>query len=530
MEELLNQVISIARSMWRFRWLGLIVAWIAAAIGTIVAFQIPDKYQASARVYVDTQSILKPLMAGLAVQPNVDQQVQMLSRTLISRPNIEKLIRMADLDLKTNSKAQQEELIDRLTKEVQIKSTGRDNLYMVDYADSDRDKAKRVVQSLVSIFVESSLGASRKDTDTAKVFLDEQIKNYEAKLEDSERRVKEFRIKNIDMQPGDGKDAASRVADASTQLERAKLELHEAENARDTARQQLAALMNENKPSDVTQALLAESKQSVSTPELDSRIDAVKRNLDSLLQRYTEAHPDIINARRLLKDLEEQKRKEMAELRKVALANAAVAAPAVAATNPAVIELNRLAANAEIQVAALKARVSDYTARYAQARAMTRMSPEIEAEAAQLTRDYGVIKKNYDDLVARRQAATMSGDLESAAGVADFRLIDPPTVTPTPVSPNRMLLLAAVIGVTLAAGFGSAFVASVLRPAFNDATELRTKTGLPLLGVVSFAMSEAERHALRIGQVRFLAGSGSLLGLLVIGMVTVAILTARRIG
>src|SRR5665647_2496408 len=99
MDELISQIITAARGMWKHRWLGLLVAWVVTAIGTFVVLSVPDKYEASARIYVDTQSILKPLMSGLAVQPNVQQQVMMLSRTLISRPNIEKLVRMADLDL-----------------------------------------------------------------------------------------------------------------------------------------------------------------------------------------------------------------------------------------------------------------------------------------------------------------------------------------------------------------------------------------------------------------------------------------------
>jgi uncharacterized protein involved in exopolysaccharide biosynthesis len=100
MEELIAQVSTALKGMWKFRWHGLAVAWIVAAVGVTLALRIPDQYEASARIYVDTQSILKPLMSGLAIQPNIDQQVTMLSRTLISRPNIEKLVRMADLDLK----------------------------------------------------------------------------------------------------------------------------------------------------------------------------------------------------------------------------------------------------------------------------------------------------------------------------------------------------------------------------------------------------------------------------------------------
>ena len=111
MEELISQITTVARGMWKFRWTGLIVAWVVGAVAAVVALRIPDRYEAAARIFVDTQSILKPLMSGLAVQPNVDQQVSMLSRTLISRPNIEKLVRMADLDLKSESKGQQDALV-----------------------------------------------------------------------------------------------------------------------------------------------------------------------------------------------------------------------------------------------------------------------------------------------------------------------------------------------------------------------------------------------------------------------------------
>ena len=86
MDELINQVLTFARGAWKHRWLGVLIAWIVGVIGAGVVLRVPDKDEAAARIYVDTQSILKPLMSGLAVQPNVDQQVGMLSRTLITRP------------------------------------------------------------------------------------------------------------------------------------------------------------------------------------------------------------------------------------------------------------------------------------------------------------------------------------------------------------------------------------------------------------------------------------------------------------
>jgi polysaccharide chain length determinant protein (PEP-CTERM system associated) len=529
MEELVRQGLSILRGMWKYRWPAVLTAWVAALIGVVVVFKIPDQYEASARIYVDTQSILKPLMVGLTVQPNVEQQVSMLSRTLISRPNVEKLIRMADMDLKTSSKVEQESLIERLTKDIQVKNTGRDNLYSLTFKDSDQEKAKRVIQSLVSIFVESSLGASRKDTDSAKTFLNEQIKQYEAKLEEAEARMKEFKLRNLNLQTGDGKDATTRVGEMARQLEQAKLELREATNARDAAKQQLAAEKGGGGVNSVTQSLLQESAISVATPEIDARIEVQKRNLDMLLQRYTEQHPDIVTTRRLIKDLEEQKRKEVAELRQAALANGG-AMPNVGGNGSlAAQELNKLLAASEVQVAALRARVDEYTARYEAARASLKTAPQIEAEEAQLNRDYAIVKKNYEDLVARRQSAVMSGELDVASGVADFRLIDPPRVTPRPVSPNRLALLPIALVAAIVIGVAVAFVASQLWPVFSDANDLRSKTGLPLLGVVSVALSDSERRAERRNLIQFYGASAGLVGMFVVGLVAMVFMS-RNLG
>lgn len=524
MEELVGQISTILKGMWRFRWQALLVAWVVAVVGVVAVMRVPDRYEATARIFVDTQSILKPLMSGLAVQPNVEQQVVMLSRTLISRPNVEKLIRMADLDLKNVSKAQQESLVESLTKTLEINSTARDNLYSLSFRDPDPAKAQRVIQSLVSIFVESSLGASRKDTNSAKVFINEQIKTYEAKLEEAEARLKEFRLRNLDLQPGDGRDAASRLSELSAQLDQARLELREAETARDAAKSQLEAEKAQSTNS-VTQSLLQESALSVATPEIDARIEAQKRNLDMLLQRYTDQHPDIVSARRMIKELEDQKRKEVTERRRAAMA--APMASGGGTGNLAYQELNRMLASSEVQVASLRARVAEYTARYNQARTQMKTSPQLEAEAAQLNRDYTINKKNYEDLVARRESAAMTGELDVASGVADFRLIDPPRVSPKPVSPNRLLLMPLALVAGLGAGLFTAFAASQLRPVFHNPADLRTLTNLPLLGVVSRVMSDAERRREKIDMLRFLVGSGSLVGVFAAGLAVMTVMSRQ---
>lgn len=519
MDEILRQAAAVLRGVWRYRWLGLIAAWVVALIGAVVVLRIPDRYEASARIFVDTQTILKPLMSGLAIEPNMDQQVMILSRTLISRPNVEKLIRMADLDLKIKSKAEQDALVDELMKTLTIKSTSRDNLYTLSYADPQPERAKRVVQSLASIFVESSLGDKRKDSDSAKKFIDDQIQVYQKKLEEAENRLKDFKLKHLALQTsgGEGKDYFSRISDVSALLERAKLELREVENSRDALKRQIVG----EEP--VLLPDTPDGASSVSIPEIDGRIDTLKRNLDGLLQRFTDRHPDVVGTRRMIKELEEQKVQEIAARKKLAGSGAAM----VANTNPVYQQLKVSLAESEAQVASLRTRVAEYQSRYNLLKDSMKMIPQIEAELAQLNRDYDVHKKNYESLVTRRESATISGEMDASTASVDFRLIDPPRVGPRPVYPNRLLLLPLTLVLAIGSGLFLAFAASQIRPVLFDARDLRDLSGLPLLGVVSKKFSEGDiaKHKKRLKQ--FAAGALALLGIYAVGMATLVYLSTR---
>ncbi|MCL2524245.1 MAG: Wzz/FepE/Etk N-terminal domain-containing protein [Betaproteobacteria bacterium] len=511
MEEILRQALTILRATWKHRHLGMVVAWVVGAIAAGVILRIPDRYEASARIFVDTQSILKPLMSGLTIQPNIEQQVMMLSRTLISRPNVEKLIRMADLDLDINNKAGQEALIDGLTKTLKIQSVGRDNLYTLSYQHADPVKAQRVVQALVSIFVESSLGSKRQNTDSARKFIEEQIRNYEGKLQEAENRLKDFKLRNIDLHTGDGKTSIDRLSDLTVQLNTSRLALREAQNSRDSLRRQIVG----EDPVLLPEAPGVDS--GILLPEIDGRIDTQKRNLDTLLQRYTEQHPDVIGTRRLIRDLEEQKRQELEARKKFAASNPGSSI----SNNPVYQQLKVALAEAEANVASLQARVAEYEERYKNLNDLLRTQPRLEAEFTQLNRDYDIHKKNYEQLVARRESAELSSDLDAAGSVADFRLIDPPRASQNPVAPNRLLLFPLGLLLALAAGLAAAFVASQIRPVFFEGKSLRDATGLPLLGSVSLIPSEARRLKERSSLRRFSLATAGLFAVYGMGMAAI---------
>lgn len=123
--------------------------------------------------------------------------------------------------------------------------------------------------------------------------------------------------------------------------------MREAESARAAAAQQLEEMRAQTAKS------MAGPAPDVQTPELDARLLAQKQNLDALLQRYTDGHPDVIRTRTLIADLEGQKRKEIDVLRRKLQQTGEVP---IAQVNPAAVELSRIYSAAQVQVASLRAR------------------------------------------------------------------------------------------------------------------------------------------------------------------------------
>lgn len=482
MQEVLQQLLSLLRGIWHRRWIGLAVAWLAAIVGIAVVYRIPERYEASARVYVDTESLLRPLLAGLAIQPNLDQQVSLMSRTLISRPNVEKLVRMADLDLRTGTTAERDELIDSIAKNIRLEGNVAANLYIISYRDANPSRAKKVVQSLLTIFVESSLGDKRQDTQTAVKFLDDQIKNYEQNLQAAESRIKDFKLKYMGLSSqSQGQDYFGRVSQLNAAIETARVDLQSAEQARDSYKREIAGeepvfLPDPN-----------ESRVREAVPEIDSRLDAARRELDGLLRKYTERHPDVVATQKLIAQLEDERKAEIDARRK---ANAGRKTQTPVDQNPVFQQMKISLADAEATVASARAKLGGLEAQQRSLKGQAQLVPQVEAEYTQLNRDYEVQKTTYQALLSRRESATMGKDVQDTTG-AQFRVIDPPRVSPQPVAPNRLGLIGIALAFSIAAGVFASLAASQLIPTFHEARSLREISKRPILGMVSMLPSEA---------------------------------------
>ncbi|MCS0629250.1 chain length-determining protein [Telluria mixta] len=510
MAEITAVLLNFLKAIGKYRWHAIVITWVVALIGWAVVLRLPNQYEASARVYVDTQSILKPLLSSMTTVPNLEQQVMFMRRTLISRPNVERLMRMVDLDVKAKDTKQHDKIVDDLMAQIKVTGTERDDIYTITYVSDNPKLGKDVVSSLLTIFVEGSFSGKKQDSEKAVQFIDDQIKTYEERLAAAENSLKEFKLKNLGMLPregGGGGDFGSQLTAATDQLSQAKLELAEAEQARNAIRRQIDG--EPAKPGTVT------VDPALVDPELEARIGQAQKNLDNLRLQFTEQHPDVIANRRLLEQLMAQKA-DLAKNKKRSLDPGA-------SYSPMLQQLNVSLSQAEARVASMRARVAEFENRVARLRNQSTTAPEIEAQFAQLNRDYSVNRENYQKLVERRESARLSGDLSSATDMLQFRVIDPPTVPNHPTGPNRVRLFSLVFGGALVAGLAVAFLMSQLRPTFLSQSTLRDVTGLPVLGSIGMNWTP-EQTVKRRRRLVALAGSVLLLfGAYGIGMAAILV-------
>lgn len=496
MDELIAHAVAIVRAMWRHRWAGLLAAWAVGVLGAAVLLRMPDRYEATARVYVDTKSVLAPLMKDLAVEPDIDQTIVLLARRLITRPNVELLMSKSNMDPKSMTPAELEQTVAHLTREIQVAGSGRDNVFSFSYRHSEPSQALLIVSNLVSLFVESDLGAKQRDTEAARQFIDEQIQAYEVRLAEAENRLKDFKVRNLGVASANG-DYFARMSALSEEKDRLDLELRAVEQSRDALKQQLSREMSAPHPD------AAASIAAVASPELSARLEAQRKTLDELLRRYTDLHPDVVVTRKLIARLEQQVLEEAEAQRRNAATQSSFAA------DPALQQVKLALAEAEAAVAGLRVRAGDTKARLAKLKASALRVPQIEAELSQLNRDYEVVRRNYDALVGKREKASLSGEVDGTR-LASFRVIDPPRTAARPVFPNRLVLAPLVLVVALATGAAVAFLASQLFPTFDSARALRGATQRPVAGTVSMFMNAAMARRARRRSAAFATALGGL--------------------
>ena len=471
-------IIQYLRAAWRRRWMGLIIAWLVCGGGWVGVYMIPNQFESSARLFVDADAVLTPLLRGLAAESAPTTQLEILQRTLLSRPNLEKLISKTDLDLTLSSPSDRERLLARLASQIHVNPQTK-NLFTITYRDTHPRVAHDVVQALLTIFIESATGGSRTDMDNARRFLERQIQSYEQQLRGAERRRADFRARYIEILPGDNTPNVPALEGARSMAQALEGKLQDAVTARDALKKEV-----DNTPpmlvveSGVLNGLVGQPKTMLQEAEDQLRI---------LLLKDTEQHPDVVAQRKLIEALRSAPRDiPPADAAGRSSTGRATASNNVRRSVPNAVydQLKVKLIEADSNVISLR-RQYDEAVRYRdRLEKVQQEQPGLIAEYQNMDRDYAVLRRNYEELLGRLQSANIAQAADTQADKVKLQIIDPPENPRLPVGPNRMLLVTGVLFGGIMAGAGLTVLLGQLDRSFSTADDLRT-LGLPVLGGIS---------------------------------------------
>ena len=450
---------------WRYRWPAILLFWLVCAAGWVGVMKIPSVYEADARLYIDADAILTPLLRGISMDSSLQAQVDLLSRTLMSRPSLEKLISKTDLDLQAATPAERQTLAAKLATEIKLIPQTR-NLFVISYRNESPKLAYDVVQAMLTAFVEGKAGNSRSDLENANRFVESQLAFYERQLRDSERRRAAFRSRYIDLLPGDG--GVSRLQGATQAVRALKGQIADAQARRVALAKELSG----------TPPLLV-TETGGSGPG-SSRLFAEEQKLRELRLRLTDAHPDVIAQRQLIRAM------RFGQLGPDSTDGAAGASgtSSRAVPNPVYEQLKVRMVDTDTTISSLQRQLLDATKDRDRLDEIAKSAPGLQAEALNLDRDYSVLQTNYAALLARRESMRISAAAAASADQVKIQIIEPPLVPIVPVAPKRAQLITGVLFAGLAAGLGLAVCLAQLDQSFRTTDDLRN-LGYPVVGGVS---------------------------------------------
>ena len=468
------------RAAWRRRWMGVIVAWLVCGIGWVAVYTIPNQYESAARLFVDADAVLTPLLRGIAADSAPTTQLEILQRTLLSRPNLEKLVSKTDLDLTLNSPSDRERMLTRLSNEIKVVPQTK-NLFTITYRDKSAKLAHDVVQTLLTIFVESATGGSRSDMENARRFLERQIQSYEQQLRAAEKRRADFRGRYIEVLPADNTPNVPALEAARSQAQALEGKLQDALVARDALKQEVENTL----PMLVVESGGVNGQTGAVVPK--TQLQEAEDQLSLMLLKDTDQHPDVMAQRNLIASLKNTPHDVgVPPISRDATTQRNDVANTVKRSVPNQVydQLKVKLIDADTAIISLQRQRDDAVRYRDRLEKVQREQPGLIAEYQNMDRDYSVLLRNYEELLARLQSANIAQAADTQADKVKLQIIDPPEIPRLPVAPNRMLLITGVLLGGLGTGVGMTILFGQLDRSFSTVDDLRS-LGLPVLGGIS---------------------------------------------
>lgn len=498
MGSLYDELRAALHAVWMRRWIALAVAWGVCLLGWLVVSQMPNSYESRARIFVQMRQILPTDGVTVAQQ---QKDIDRVRQTLTSAVNLDKVVRSTDLARTVSSERDIADRVAGLQQAIKL-TAQQDNLFEITVTAASGTLARQVAQKLIDIFVEDNLADNRDQSSQSLQFLEAQLDERQKQLQDAEAKRADFQAQYLGALPGTG-SLDDRVGAARAQLAQIQSDLAAAQSGLNAVNGQMAGTPA-NLPGAGGQAIAGPAR---------ARLQAIQGQLaDARAKGWTDQHPDVVALK-----------SQMASAQAAARGEPVTSGASAGSSNPYYLGLKSMQADKASQVAALNERRNQIESDLAQLQSKMQQDPGVAAEQGEIERQYQVLKDQYEKLLANREQVKISSQAQNISDAVKFNVVDPPTQPRAPTSPNRPLLLAAVLVAGLGAGVAAAFALAKLQTTFPTASRLEKISGMPVIGSIGEVLTSAQ-VALRRKRLALFAGGFAALMVAFVGLVGVEFL------
>lgn len=477
----------------------------------VVGWFLPALYRSETLILVEQQKVPEQYVVP-NVASDLQERLQSMTQQILSRTRLLKIMDEFHLYPRLRARLTTDELVERMRKDIQIELVQAPNspreltAFKIAYLSNDPQLAQRVTEQLTSLFIAENLKARQEQSEQTTQFLDSQLVEARTSLAGQESRVKEFKSRYLGELP-------EQVQSNVQILSGLQARLQQENDALSQARQQgvyLESLLNQWRSLE-SNISTGQAAGAVTPPALDQELDRLRAQLADLSSHYTEKHPDI---RKLKEQIVKTERlKQQMEAQVTAARQGNTADNGVRPSNYADLQAmsprmqldSQLKANKlEIQnrqrnIEELKRQNDEYQARL-------NLTPVREQQLAGLTRDYEQSRRNYEQLLAKRDQSEMATNLEKRQEGEQFRVLDPPNLPQKPYSPNRLKLSLIGLAAGIAAGLGLMVWAETVDDRAYSQDDIAKIVSAPLLvEIPPLLTEEEEKQRMRQAELQRLA-------------------------
>lgn len=393
-------LVALRAELIRFRFWCALLFLLVAYLFLVVGLLWPKSYTTKVVLFADVTNIIEPLLKGRAEITKIDRSEQ-ASEVIYTRRIMIETARQAGLLTKSSTEEQQDAVIKQLRGGVKVARERNENYVQLSYTANNPDTSFEVLNAVVNVFIEDTAKRKRDESVGAYNFIDAQVQTYKKQLESAEEKLKEFKSKNTD---GSEDAVSARIASLRQEIEGLKITIEETQSRITTIEQQLN-----------TEGQYLQAKGQID--ELNSRRQTLTAQLEQMLLSYQESYPDVVSLRTQINELD-------AAINKIQ-SSGDIYASSDKVQNPLYEELRKQLADADVSLRSQKRRMQSLLSLQEDEFARQQRIAASQANLSDLTRDYDVTKKVYEEMLQRKETARVSMTLDIEGQGVSYRIQEP---------------------------------------------------------------------------------------------------------